>query len=141
MRATTPGKSGIDERIVINTDELQAMLGCGRPKTVEIGRAAGARIQCGRRVLWNVKKIQKYLDSLSEQRAMHENQFYGLVYQSIMRRKDLTVEAKAIYSYLCSFAGSKGSCYPGIEMMADELQMSKNRLYTSVPNCKTTVQT
>lgn len=42
------------------------MLSCGRVSAVEIGTAAGAKIMVGRRVLWNVGKIQKYLDSISE---------------------------------------------------------------------------
>ncbi len=42
------------------------MLSCGRVSAVEIGTAAGARIQVGRRVLWNVKKVQQYLDAISE---------------------------------------------------------------------------
>lgn len=54
------GKSSID------TGELQAMLSCGRSTAVQIGNNANARIQIGRRVLWNVKKINQYLDSISE---------------------------------------------------------------------------
>lgn len=54
---------------------------------------------------------------------------YGIVYRQIMRNKNLTVEAKAIYAYLCSFAGSGTECYPGVDLMAIELCMSKDRLY------------
>lgn len=54
------GKSSVDTR------ELQAMLSCGRVTAVEIGNNANARIQIGRRVLWNVRKINAYLDSISE---------------------------------------------------------------------------
>lgn len=54
------GKASID------TKELQEMLSCGRVTAVQIGNDAGARIQIGRRVLWNVKKINLYLDSISE---------------------------------------------------------------------------
>ncbi len=49
----------------VNTKELQAMLSSGRQTALEIGTAAGARIQIGRRVLWNVSKVQKYLDQIS----------------------------------------------------------------------------
>lgn len=45
---------------------LQQLLSVGKRTAAEIGTAAGARIQVGRRVLWNVGKIQKYLDSISE---------------------------------------------------------------------------
>ena len=54
---------------------------------------------------------------------------YGIVYREIMRRKDLTPEAKAIYSYLCSFAGSGDTCYPGLPLMCKELRMSVDRFY------------
>lgn len=54
------GKSSID------TKELQSMLSCGRVTAIQIGNNAGARIQIGRRVLWNVRKINAYLDSISE---------------------------------------------------------------------------
>ena len=50
----------------VDTEKLQGMLTAGRKTAVEIGTAAGARIQVGRRVLWNVAKIQKYLDAISE---------------------------------------------------------------------------
>lgn len=50
----------------VDTKELKTSLGCGRESAVRIGRAAGAEIRIGRRVLWNLSKIQKYLDSVSE---------------------------------------------------------------------------
>lgn len=56
----------LEERKMVDTNGLQAMLSSGRKTAVSVGNAAGARIQVGRRVLWNVKKIQKYLDTISE---------------------------------------------------------------------------
>ena len=53
---------------------------------------------------------------------------YGVVYQYVMRNKLLSPEAKAIYAYLSSIAGSGDSCYPSVETMQKELCMSKNRL-------------
>lgn len=53
---------------------------------------------------------------------------YGVVYQEVMRNKSLSPEAKAIYAYLSSIAGSGDSCYPSVETMQKELCMSKNRL-------------
>ena len=50
----------LEDRKMVDTNGLQAMLSSGR-KT-----AAQARVQVGRRVLWNVGKIQKYLDAISE---------------------------------------------------------------------------
>ena len=65
MRATNKIESMADKKTV-DTVELQTMLSSGRKTAVEIGTAAQARVQVGRRVLWNVGKIQKYLDAISE---------------------------------------------------------------------------
>lgn len=51
------------------------------------------------------------------------------MYREIMRCKELTPEAKAIYAYLCSFAGCSTCCYPGAEIMKSELRMSADRFY------------
>lgn len=53
------------DRLAITTERLQGVLDCGRPTAVEIGTLAKARIEVGRRVLWNIGKIQKYLDSIA----------------------------------------------------------------------------
>lgn len=55
-----------NQRKTVDTFELQSMLGCGRKGAVDVGTAAGAKIQIGRRVFWNVKKVQQYLDAISE---------------------------------------------------------------------------
>lgn len=65
MRATNKSET-LENKRTIDTAELQAMLSSGRKTAVEIGTAAQARVQVGRRVLWNVGKIQKYLDAISE---------------------------------------------------------------------------
>ena len=56
----------INECRTVDTTGLQQLLSAGKHTAVEIGTAAGARIQVGRRVLWNVSKVQKYLDAISE---------------------------------------------------------------------------
>lgn len=50
----------------VNTPTLMELLDCGRASALQIGIAAGARIQIGKRVLWNLPKIRRYLDSISE---------------------------------------------------------------------------
>ena len=52
---------------------------------------------------------------------------YGLIPKKISRDKDLTMEAKAIYGYLASFAGSGGYCYPSKELMISELGTTEKR--------------
>lgn len=65
MRATKKAENG-NNRITVNTCELQELLGCGRAGAVAVGEAAHARISIGRLVFWNVRKIQEYIDSISE---------------------------------------------------------------------------
>ena len=52
--------------LLVDTPRLMELCSYGRPKAVEIGTAAQARVQIGRSVLWNVKKIQQYIDLISE---------------------------------------------------------------------------
>lgn len=64
MRATQKSEMVMNQ-VTVTTENLQNILDCGRPTAVEIGTLAKARIEVGRRVLWNVAKIQKYLDSIA----------------------------------------------------------------------------
>lgn len=66
MRATNQNESIISQdRLAVTTERLQNILDCGRPTAVEIGTLAKARVEVGRRVLWNVSKVQKYLDMIA----------------------------------------------------------------------------
>lgn len=49
------------DKILVDTEELKALLSCGRTSAIKMGAAAGARVDVGRRVLWNTDKIRKYL--------------------------------------------------------------------------------
>ena len=42
-----------------------SLLSCGRVTAVQIGGQAGARIEIGKRLLWNISKVQKYLDTIA----------------------------------------------------------------------------
>jgi hypothetical protein len=53
------------DQLTVDTESLQALLGCGKKTAIEIGKLAEAKITMGRRVLWNVSKISKYLDSIA----------------------------------------------------------------------------
>ena len=66
MNPTTRKQSS--SKITIDTPELMQMLTCGRVTAVEVGTRAGARIKIGKRVLWNVGKIQdgKYAGTVAE---------------------------------------------------------------------------
>ncbi len=56
----------ISNCLAINTNTLMKVLNCGRYTAIKIGDNAGARISIGKRVLWNIKRIQKYLDDIAE---------------------------------------------------------------------------
>lgn len=64
MRKTT--REECVRRLAVDTPELQSMLCCGRDTAVRIGTEAKSRLQIGKRVLWNVEKVQEYLNSISE---------------------------------------------------------------------------
>lgn len=64
MQKTT--QHNIDSNTVTtNTAGLMKMLCCGRATAVKIGIDAGAKVQVGKRVLWNLPRIQKYIDTIS----------------------------------------------------------------------------
>ena len=66
MRATRQFNNvDIQSKIAITTEELQSMLSCGRYSAVQIGEAAEARVQIGKRIFWNVEKIKIYVNSIS----------------------------------------------------------------------------
>lgn len=73
MRKTkTNGEARNIDKICVTTEGLQDLLDCGRATAVEIGGQAGARIEVGKRLLWNVSKVQSYIDSLAEEQNKDE---------------------------------------------------------------------
>lgn len=54
-----------DHMIAADIETLAAMLGCGRDTARKIGRESGAEIRVNRRVLFNIRKVQAYIDSMS----------------------------------------------------------------------------
>ncbi len=70
MNKTRKTFSGLGTRLTVNSDTLAELLDCGRSTATKIGNDAEARIQVGKRVLWNTKRIQGYLDAISEGREV-----------------------------------------------------------------------
>lgn len=66
MRATRKQKIPLSSMVAVSANTLAGILDCGRATAVKIGTDANARIQVGKRVLYNVEKIRRYLDSLAE---------------------------------------------------------------------------
>ena len=54
---------------------------------------------------------------------------YGTVYKQVLKDNDLSIEAKAIYSYLSSYAGGKDTAFPSISLICHELNISEKRFY------------
>ncbi len=54
-----------EQSITVSAETLSKMLNCGRATAVKIGTDAGARIQIGRRVLFKVSVIEKYLEEIA----------------------------------------------------------------------------
>ena len=54
---------------------------------------------------------------------------YGLSPQLVMRSKGLSIEAKALYGYLSSFAGAGDTAFPSTSRILEELDISNNRFY------------
>lgn len=52
--------------VAVDTLKLMQITDSGRATATAIGRAAEAQIRIGRKVLWNVAKVQRYLDAVSE---------------------------------------------------------------------------
>lgn len=51
---------------LMDTEELRAYIGLGRNNAMRLGEEIGAKVQFGRRVLWDRNKIDKYIDSITE---------------------------------------------------------------------------
>lgn len=55
-----------DDNLAVSAEGLAQMLDCGRSTAVKIGIRAGARVQVGRRVLYNVDAVRRYLNEIRE---------------------------------------------------------------------------
>lgn len=53
---------------------------------------------------------------------------YGTVTKCAMQDRELTIESKAIYAYLCSFAGGKDEAWPSVNKMCYDLCIEERRL-------------
>ncbi|MDK7234232.1 helix-turn-helix domain-containing protein [Staphylococcus haemolyticus] len=52
---------------------------------------------------------------------------YGLVFKRVMKDKNISVEAKALYSYLSAYAGADESAFPSVDLIKHELGIGKHR--------------
>ncbi len=54
---------------------------------------------------------------------------YGAIAQNVMRSKEVSIGAKTVYAYLCSYAGQGALAFPKCKTMANDLQINKNNLH------------
>ena len=57
------------DKVAVGIDDLMELLSLGKNCAGKIGEEAGAVIRVGRRKLYNVKRIQEYMDSITEGNA------------------------------------------------------------------------
>ena len=55
----------IGESRLMDTEELRAYTNLGRNNAMKLGEEIGAKVQIGRRVLWDRVKIDQYFNSLT----------------------------------------------------------------------------
>lgn len=55
----------VGESRLMDTEELRAYTNLGRNNAMKLGEAIGAKVQIGRRVLWDRRKIDEYFNSLT----------------------------------------------------------------------------
>ena len=56
-----------DNKIMVDINSLQEMLSCGKFTASQIGERAGAVLRFGRRKLYNVEKINEYINSMTKE--------------------------------------------------------------------------
>ena len=64
MRQTTQREAA--RLLAVDIVALAAMLSCGQATARKFGEDAGARILIGRRVLYSVDRVQRYLDAIAQ---------------------------------------------------------------------------
>ena len=55
----------VGESRLMDTEELRAYTNLGRNNAMKLGEEIGAKLQIGRRVLWDRRKIDEYFNSLT----------------------------------------------------------------------------
>ena len=52
---------------------------------------------------------------------------YGIIPKKVMRDKDLSIDAKAIYAFIASYAGAGSTSFPSVNLITDMLGISRQR--------------
>lgn len=59
---------------------------------------------------------------------------YGVIPKLVMKDKDLSIEAKAIYAYISSYAGNGTEAFPSVELICTDLDIGENRFHKHKKN-------
>ena len=74
-------KSGNTQKITVDIDTLQELLGLGKNSAAKIGEASGSVVRYGKRKLYFLPKVYSYMESLteneSEERGLSEGDADG----------------------------------------------------------------
>lgn len=54
------------QKVAVDIEGLAALLSCGQSTAKKIAEDAGAKIYIGRRVLYSVDRIRRYIDLIAE---------------------------------------------------------------------------
>ena len=49
---------------------------------------------------------------------------FGIVNQDVLQDQELSIQAKGLYSLLCTYADKERECFPSINTLADHCNMS-----------------
>ncbi len=65
-QSTAGEAASLDRKIMVDTAHLMALLDCGKHTALKIGHEAKACVRLDRKLFWNVRQIQKYVDNISK---------------------------------------------------------------------------
>lgn len=65
MRQRNQNLTGSANARLMDTEELRAYTNLGRNSAMKLGEQIGAKVQIGRRVLWDRVKVDQYFNSLT----------------------------------------------------------------------------
>ena len=52
---------------------------------------------------------------------------YGIIPKKVMKDEDLSIDAKAIYAFIASYAGAGNTSFPSVNLITDMLGISRQR--------------
>lgn len=58
--------AALSQKMLVTTANLMELLDCGKHTAIAIGHSANACVRLDRKLFWNVRLIQKYIDNISE---------------------------------------------------------------------------